>query len=336
MKNLHYKIQSLWYKKSPLRFLLWPFSLIFMAILTIRKFLYRIGLKKTVVFDCPVIVIGNITVGGTGKTPVVIALAAFLKSKGYAPGIVSRGYKGKCRLPELVNAGSDPNHVGDEAVLLAKRTGCPVVVCPNRVAAVTWLLKHESCDIVLSDDGLQHLALGRDFEIVVIDGQRLFGNGFLLPAGPLREPKKRLKTVQCCVINNGSKVNSFFLKPTFLMSLEPGSCVNLKTGKTLTQEVFKEQSNKNLYVCAGIGNPDRFFQMLRSKGFVFQEHAFPDHYCFQQTDFHFLKANAWVLMTEKDAVKCRAFADERYWYLPVDAKLPEAFFELIPYKNKKN
>ena len=331
--NFYNKIQSIWYGKSPLRFILSPFSIVFSGILMLRKLLYRLGLKKIVHFDCPVIVVGNITVGGTGKTPLIIALAAFLKSKGYSPGIISRGYKGACRAPELVCADSDPYRVGDEAVLLARRTSCPLVVCPDRVLAATWLLKNHPCDIVLSDDGLQHLALGRSFEIAVIDGDRALGNGFLLPAGPLREPISRLKTVQCCVVNGGEGKNPPYAAHQFTMHLEPDAIVNLKTGKLVEYNTLIG-SSLNLHSVAGIGNPRRFFSMLKSLGLTFKEHAFPDHYHFQLADFDFLEANAWVLMTEKDAVKCAAFADERYFYVPVTAKLPEEFFRINKHETK--
>jgi tetraacyldisaccharide 4'-kinase len=335
--DFHSKVQSIWYGKSPIRFVLWPFSMIFGGILIFRKLLYFLGIKKIATFDCPVIVVGNITVGGTGKTPLVIALAAFLQSRGYSPGIVSRGYKGTCKSPELVRADSDPNCVGDEAVLLARRTNCPLVVCADRVLATAWLLKNCPCDIVLSDDGLQHFALGRNFEILVIDGERGFGNGFLIPAGPLREPKNRLKTIQCCVINGGEDQNpALYVPHPFIMRLEPGAFVNLKTGQLLNHHLLNSAASefvcgvKKLHAVAGIGNPGRFFRMLKSLGLTFNEHSFPDHYYFQPTDFDFLEEHEWVLMTEKDAVKCTAFADERYWYVPVTGRLSEAFFRSLP------
>lgn len=318
-------IQKIWYKKSSLRFLLLPFSLIFAAVLWIRKMLYRTGIKKTTHFDCPIIVVGNITVGGTGKTPLVIALANFLQSQGYCPAIISRGYKGSNTLPRLVTADSDPKIVGDEAVLLARHVHCPLVVSPHRVAGVHFLRQKTRCDIVLSDDGLQHLALGRAIEIVVIDGSRGLGNGLLLPAGPLRESKDRLNTVDFCVVNQSDVGQT--ITNQFTMQLKPHGFINLKNHIQINMP--KEFIGKKLHAVAGIGAPERFFRMLQKLGITFTPHAFSDHYAFNADDFSFLKEDDWVIMTEKDAVKCEAFADERYWYLPVTAELPQSFFTAL-------
>jgi tetraacyldisaccharide 4'-kinase len=200
LKKVDRLVRNLWYTKTGLRFILWPLSLIFKSIIILRKAAYQIGIKKVTRFNCPVIVVGNITVGGTGKTPLILALAHFLTEKGLHPGIITRGYKGRVKKPELMFADSDPHHVGDEALLLARRSNCPVVVCPDRVAAANYLLQKTKCNVILSDDGLQHFALGRKIEIAVIDGTLGFGNGMLLPAGPLREPPSRLKTVDFCVV----------------------------------------------------------------------------------------------------------------------------------------
>ena len=320
-------IQKIWYKKSLLRFLLWPFSLIFAVILWLRRILYRTGIKKTTHFNCPIIVIGNITVGGTGKTPLVIALATFLQSQGYSPAIISRGYKGSGKLPQFVAADSDPKIVGDEAVLLARHTHCPVVVSPNRVGGVHFLRKKTHCDVVLSDDGLQHLALGRTVEIAVIDGSRGLGNGLLLPAGPLRESKDRLNTVDFCIVNGSIDDELKFtrlVQNQFTMQLKPNVAVNLKNHAQI--DIRTGFIGKKLHAVAGIGAPERFFHMLQNLGLAFTPHAFSDHYAFNADDFSFLKEDDWVIMTEKDAVKCEAFADERYWYAPVTAELPEDFF----------
>lgn len=378
-------IEKIWYQKSWISISLLPLSLLFSFISLCRQYLYRIGLKKTTQLSCPVIVVGNITVGGTGKTPLVIALADFLRGKGYMPGIISRGYPNCHRFPQWVTPQSDPNTVGDESVLLARRTGCPVVVCRSRVAAADFLLKHSDCTIILSDDGLQHFALGRTIEIVLIDGNRQFGNGFLLPAGPLREPKARLRQVDFCLINGTSRER--FQKNQFEMQLLPLGCipvglqdarlgaevtrdldfVDLKNPKeySLYFEGFSDQQNskvdvrsdaqsrilksngytnlmgsqrinlpdglagKIVHAVAGIGHPDRFFESLRALGLSFIEHVFADHYAFTIQDFAFLQQDAVVVMTEKDAVKCGAFADERYWYVPVDAKIDPDFFMKI-------
>lgn len=215
-------IDTLWYKKHFLVYFLRPFSWAYRMVMALRRWLYRLGIKKTTRFSVPVVVIGNITVGGAGKTPLVIELADWLRRKGWRPGLVSRGYGGSAtQLPYAVKADSDPRLVGDEAVLLASKTACPVVVCKDRVAAVAALLQDSDCNIVLSDDGLQHLALGRDIEIAVIDGERRLGNGFCLPAGPLREPEKRLKTVDF-IVTNGHALTS-----EWSMNLAPGEIVQL-------------------------------------------------------------------------------------------------------------
>jgi len=329
--NRHYiytLIQNTWYKESRLRFFLRPFSIIFGFIVYLRKILYQKGFKKITRFNCPVIVVGNITVGGTGKTPVVIAIAKFLQEKGYQPGIILRGYKGKSKQPQLVAKESDPSIVGDEAVLLARRTNCPVAICADRTASTDLLLKNNLCDIIISDDGLQHFALGRTIEIAMIDEELGFGNGLLLPAGPLREPKSRLDTVDFCITNvKEDEVKlSRLSKKEFLMQLMPNGFINLKTKEHIYVPV--ELYGKRLHAVAGIGSPAKFFRMLNAIKLLFIEHEFPDHHPFSLHDFEFLKSREYeaVLMTEKDAVKCESFADYRYWSVPVIARLSKEFY----------
>lgn len=299
---------NFWYKKTPIPYLLTPFSGLYRLALAIKTLSYRLGLKKTTHFSVPVIVIGNITVGGTGKTPLIIALAQFLLAQGYKPGIVSRGYGGQARhFPVDVTAASDPRMVGDEPVLIARKTGCPLVVDPNRVNAVRTLLQQHACNVVLSDDGLQHTALGRDIELAVIDGKRRFGNGFCLPAGPLREPIKRLQTVDFQVTRGGAQPGEWEMR--FI----PETIYNLQDKqRTLTAA----QCNQPVHAVAGIGHPEAFFTQLRQLGFTIQEHPFPDHHRFTAKDIDF-GANAVVIMTEKDAIKCEPFADRRHWCLPI-------------------
>lgn len=307
-----------WYRShSFLSILLLPLSWIFRAAVALRHFLYRVGLKKTVNFSVPVIVVGNITVGGTGKTPLVMWLANLLKKEGYHPGIVSRGYGGKKQLiPRWVDLNTDPQEVGDEAVLLAKRSQSPVVVCADRVAAVKTLLSKTHCDVVLSDDGLQHYRLGRYIEIAVIDSDRRFGNGCLLPAGPLREDKKRLKAVDFVIEHGKAKQGmlSMHLMGNHLASV----------GDSQGQMRIDSLKNKTVHAVAGIGHPERFFSYLRNKGLRIIEHVFPDHYLYCSADFNFMDSLP-VIMTEKDAVKCKKFADERFWYLPVDVEIDKVF-----------
>lgn len=312
-------IDQLWYQKNILSYLLLPFSWLYRSIISIRRTLYRLNLKKTTHFPVPIIVIGNITVGGTGKTPLVIYLAEYLKQQGWRPGIVSRGYGGHASL-QSVKLESDPRQVGDEPLLLAQKTGCPMVIGKDRVAAVKMLLAQSDCNIILSDDGLQHLALGRDLEIAVIDGQRRHGNGFCLPAGPLREPVSRLKTVDFIVSNGPAKSGEW---PMQLVPSQIYSLIN--PTETLTPQSLQGQT---IHAVAGIGNPQRFFKTLTDLGFKIIPHAFPDHYAFQAKDIDF-GPDATVIMTEKDATKCHSFADSRHWALAIHAELPIPFLEQL-------
>lgn len=295
--------------------LLWPLAGLFRVTTALRYFLYRCHLKKTIHFPVPVIVVGNIAIGGTGKTPFVIWLAEQLKKAGYHPGIVSRGAGGQTsKQPRKVTADSDPALVGDEAVLLARRTQCPLIISPNRVAAVELLLQTTQCDVVISDDGLQHYRMGRAIEIVMVDGVRQFGNQCLLPAGPLREPLSRLQRAQLVVVKGQHMQLS---GQTVVSVVDPT--------QTLPLDFFQHQT---VHVLAGIGHPQQFFTELRAAGLQVIEHVFPDHFRYQRQDIYFPDALP-VLMTEKDAVKCRPFANRHHWYLPVDARVDEAVAETI-------
>ncbi len=258
------------------------------------------------------IIVGNITVGGSGKTPLVIRLVELLREAGYQPGIVSRGYQGGSRYwPRRVTADSDPREVGDEPVLLARRCRCPVVVDPDRVSAAQTLLRSSDCDVILADDGLQHYRLARDLEIAVIDTRRL-GNRACLPAGPLREPPGRLRSVDF-VVGNGLAQEG-----EVLMVLAGERVVNLRDeGVSCTLKMLQ---GSLVHAVAGIGNPTRFFNHLRQQGIRVLEHAFPDHYDYTIEDLDF-SDELPVLMTEKDAVKCRDWVDDRCWYVPVQAQL---------------
>ena len=251
----------------------------------------------------PVIIVGNINVGGSGKTPVVIALYHLLKREGYKPGIISRGYGGNYKGFVWVTETNNPLNVGDEPVLIARHTQAPMVVAKKRELAIEALLKNSDCNIILSDDGLQHYALKRDIEIAVVSE---LGNQFLLPAGPLREPTSRLKTVD------------FIVRP----QLVGDTLVNLRD-PSITMAVM-QLDGRLIHAVAGIGNPCRFFKHLESLGARVIPHAFPDHYAFREKDLHF-QDDLMVVMTEKDAVKCQGFANEHCWFLPVEAKLDEKF-----------
>jgi tetraacyldisaccharide 4'-kinase len=313
-----------WYRLSWATLLLAPLSVVFALAVGVRRLLYRMGLFKTHRFPVPVVVVGNLTVGGTGKTPLVIWLVQHLKSKGYRPGIVSRGYGGGAsHWPQQVRGDSDPVVVGDEAVILAARTGQPVCVAPDRPAAIRALLQHHDCDIVLSDDGLQHYAMGRDIEIVVVDAERRFGNGLLLPAGPLREPRSRLKRADL-VIYNGNGGGDRSATGMYTMRMRQPQLVPLRVDSAPVD--LNTLAGCRVHAVAGIGNPQRFFELLRRYGLNLAEHRFPDHHRFKPEEIRF-EDDLPVIMTEKDAVKCRRFADSRHLALRVDAQ-PDARFVL--------
>lgn len=300
-----------WYQqRSFLAYLLSPLSWVYCIISVMRRNLYRWGIKKTRRFSVPVIVVGNITVGGVGKTPFVIWLANWLTSQGFRPGIVSRGYGGRANhQAQIVTDKSDPNLVGDEAVLLCQKTQCPMAIAVNRPRAVEKLLATFDCNIIISDDGLQHHALARDIEIVVVDAERQLGNRFCLPAGPLRESTRRLKTVDWVINNGGANEIS---EDYFTMGLRDVYQIN-QPEKKLNLQAFV---GRRVHAVAGIGNPPRFFQQLKNAGIQIIEHAFPDHYAYQESDLNF-NDDLLVMMTEKDAVKCREFANDRYWCVPL-------------------
>lgn len=317
-KKLALLLDKIWYKDQFIGTWLMPLGFIYRDVIKFRQFLYKIGFYKKNRLSVPVIVVGNITVGGTGKTPLVIWLAKLLQAEGYKPGIISRGYGGESgQWPAMVDSNSLVSQVGDEAIIIAKHSGCSMAVGPDRVNSATLLIKQENCDIIVSDDGLQHFALNRDLEIVVVDGDRWFGNGYCLPAGPLREPQEKISQVDFVVVN-GAKTDTSH----FEMTMAGGTAVNLVTQEVKPLEAFAGQ---NCVAVAGIGNPDRFFKLLANAGIASSNHPFPDHYAFQTADLSFNASQ--VLMTEKDAVKCTAFAQNYHWYVPVEAKLETGFAE---------
>lgn len=314
-------VQALWYKKRNLsRIFLWPFiplSILYATIITLRRLCYRAGLFQQRRFPVPVIVVGNLTVGGTGKTPLVIHICTLLKERGLNPGIISRGYKGKIKTPSLVTESSDPKLVGDEAILMARKLNCPIVVGANRPDALGYLLKTSPVNVVISDDGLQHYALYRDIEILVIDGLRRFGNGYCLPIGPLREPIDRLNSVDLVITNGGIPNNN-----EYDMDVKPSKVYNA-ISKTQTKMLayFKD---KVVHAVAGIGHPERFFRLLEAHHIRVIPHPYPDHYAFKANDIEFFDEYP-VLMTEKDAVKCSSFASSKHWVLPIKAMVSPLF-----------
>ncbi len=319
--------EAVWYRDHPLGVALAPLSWLYGVGVALRRAAYRAGLRRVCRCARPVVVVGNVTVGGTGKTPLVVWLADCLRRHGYRPGIVTRGYGGRAReWPQDVRADSDPVEVGDESVLLAQRTGCPVVAGPDRYGAARSLAERHDCDIIVCDDGLQHLALHRDVEIAVIDASRCFGNGRLLPAGPLREPIARIASVHLVVENGGGAgvVPGFTCasgRAAYPMRVRALSICPLTGDRGLAVAGWRERM---VHAVAGIGHPERFFATLASLGMRVIPHPLPDHHRFSAGDIDFGDGLP-VIMTEKDAVKCRRFAGRCHWYLPIAAELPEAF-----------
>lgn len=307
-------IARIWSGESPLWRLLLPLSWLYGLVSGGIRLCYKLGLKRAWRAPVPVVVVGNLTAGGNGKTPVVIWLVERLQQRGIRVGVVSRGYGGKAATyPLLLTADTTTAEAGDEPVLIFQRTGVPVAVSPVRSDAVKAILAHHDVQIIVTDDGLQHYRLARDVEIVVIDGVRRFGNGWWLPAGPMRERAGRLKSVDATIVNGG------VARPGEIpMHLEPGLAVNLRTGERRDVAQLPD-----IVAMAGIGHPPRFFATLEACGARPQKCvALADHQSLTYSDVSALVAVGQTLvMTEKDAVKCRAFADDNWWYLPVDAHL---------------
>ena len=287
------------------------------------QFLAGLGVQKS---KLPVVVVGNLTIGGTGKTPLVLAIVEGLRERGWKPGIVSRGYGGRVTAPRRVSPHGDALQVGDEPLLLARRSGVPVVVATRRIDAVRMLEASGEVDVIVADDGLQHYAMGRDVEIVVIDGLRRLGNGRLLPAGPLREPVERGAAADFRVVNGG-----FPEAGEIRMHLELDDAVSLD-GRT--RKPLAEFAGRRVHAVAGIGNPERFFKSLRDAGLDIEPHPFPDHHPFVGDDLQF-GDDAPILMTEKDAVKCRTFSPRNRWYVPARAELPESFLDAVARKLRR-
>ena len=314
-----------WYRASPVGVAFAPLGWLYCAVAMLRRALYSVGILKRVNLPVAVIVVGNITLGGTGKTPLVIWLAHWLRRHGYRPGIVTRGYGGRARdWPQVVHAESDPALVGDEPILLARHAASPVVADPDRVRAARTVIAG-GCDVVISDDGLQHYRLARDVEIAVLDGDRRFGNGRCLPAGPLREPLGRLAAVDARVTNGAAQAGEL------AMQLVETRFRALDSDRDWPVTEFR---GRRAHAVAGIGNPQRFFDHLRRLGVEIIEHAFADHHRFTPADLAF-GDDLPILMTEKDAVKCAAFADARMAYLAVEAQPDPRLGELVLGKLKE-
>lgn len=321
------RLDHYWYSSGPVSFALWPLSWIFSLLAVCRRRLL-VARQKPVPDNCPVIVVGNISVGGTGKTPMVIWLANMLKAYGMNPGIVSRGYGGKSNdWPQKVTRKSNPLMVGDEPVIIARSTSCPVYVDPNRPRAIDHLIRENLVDVIISDDGLQHYRMPRDIEIVMIDGVRRFGNQLCLPAGPLREPVSRLRSVDFRVVTSGQAQQN----DEYEMELRGNELINVRDPKKT--KLLKNFRRHQVHAVAGIGAPMRFFSTLTSAGVQVVMHPFPDHHVFKASDFEF-NVDLPVIMTEKDAIKCSHLVGDNVWYLPVKAKLGHEFATNLIHKLK--
>ncbi|PCJ22814.1 MAG: tetraacyldisaccharide 4'-kinase [SAR86 cluster bacterium] len=330
-------LEKAWEQKAGWLVLLLPVSALFQLLAGIRRKQQEVK-KATSSHKVPVIVFGNISVGGTGKTPLLMTTACELKELGFKPGIISRGYGGEATsYPLQINKKTSVNEAGDEAFLTAEKTLCPVVVDPDRNAALNFLLENNDVDVVLSDDGLQHYKMYRDIEIAVIDGQRLFGNGYCMPAGPLRESPKRLKEVDHVVVNGQAAENLDVLKSAITMQLEPRFLVNLCSGQKKPFIGAPFNMGNKVQAVSALGNPQRFYDLLARLPYQLETFSFPDHHPFSLDDFEQrgIDEHQPVVMTEKDAVKCRAFARPNYWYLAVDVQIDKSFIELLADQIKK-
>jgi len=309
--------------------LLWPASVAFGAAASVRRLAYRLRLARSHRVGLPVIVVGNLVAGGSGKTPLALWITECLRARGFSPAIVSRGYGGAAEAPREATIASEPAEVGDEPIVLARRSGCPVWVGPDRVAVIAALrAQHPECNVVVLDDGLQHYRLARDLEIAIVDS-RAFGNGYLLPAGPLREPPRRLRSVSAVVAHDVEKSvleRHAGNRPVFSMTLRGAQAH--RAVNALDRRRLEQFAGERVHAVAGIGNPQRFFRHLQAHGVQVIEHAFPDHHPFAPADLEFGDEDP-ILMTEKDAVKCKRFAKSNHWVLPVSAELEPAFAEWL-------
>ncbi len=322
---LQQRLIERWWRPEPPPHLLRLLAALYCAAVAVRRAGYRHALLPVRRVAVPVVIVGNLTVGGSGKTPLIIWLAQQLQKRGFHPGVVARGYQGQATSwPRRVTAQSDPREVGDEPVLIAQRSGCPVVVGPDRVAACEQLLAEARCDLLLADDGLQHYRLHRNVEILVIDGERRFGNGYCLPAGPLREPPNRRREVDLVVMNGGPAT----APDEWSMQLRADSARQL-----LPPYVQRPLStfHEPLHAVAGIGHPERFFTQLERAGLRIIRHPLPDHYPLTAGELEFGEGKE-VLMTEKDGVKYRPFATPHHWVVPVEAELKEGLVDAITHR----
>ncbi|TQV85837.1 tetraacyldisaccharide 4'-kinase [Aliikangiella coralliicola] len=323
-------IEKFWYSPGYFKWLFWPFSLVIQIIAMLKRFFYVQGIQKVNTSSVPVIVVGNITVGGTGKTPFISFLVNEFKTRNIKVGIVSRGYKSNAEnYPHIITEDDTVEVVGDEAFMQYHTTKVPMAVGADRASAVDALVQTHSLDVIISDDGLQHYAMARQFEILMVDGERQFGNQLMLPFGPLREPVSRVKSVDYVVVNGGdTEADLIDLSDGISLShmvIETSKLVHIKSDESVSLSNLKENS---VSAVAGIGNPNRFFKSLSKHCSGYEQKVFVDHHEFQESDFDDLK-NDIVVMTEKDAVKCRKFAKDNWYFLKINAKLTSEDFNQL-------
>lgn len=331
-------LQNAWYSKQKWVWILAPFTFLFWCISSLRRAAFKLGLKRIKHSRLPVIIVGNISVGGNGKTPVTLALVEYLQSQGHIPAVLSRGYGGtQTTFPHLLTEHCEPIIVGDEPALMAKRLNCPIVIDPKRARGSEFIEQHTNATVIICDDGLQHYALARSIELCVLD-KRGVGNGYLLPMGPLREGAWRLNSVDACILNANEDESaltsnlSLVSSPVFSMALKATKWVNVSTNEQMSINAFS-LAGKNVAALAGIGDPKRFFSTLHNLGIVpNKEIALPDHHHFQASD---IPSGYTVLMTEKDAIKCANIAHSDCWYLQVNAILPATFYAFLQTKLTK-
>ena len=319
------KLQDSWYRPVRIHWWLLPLEFLYRGVMQIRAFLYHYKIKRSFALDVPVVVIGNLTVGGTGKTPLVIALCNHFLSMGKQPAVITRGYKSESnQTSRIITEQDNAADVGDEAMLIYQHCHIPVIVGANRVASGCKAIEAFDCDVIICDDGFQHLRLKRDIDVVVVDGQRGFGNGHCLPVGPLREPTTAIKRSQAVVVN-GNDLNVDHPNQ-YTMSLNIQTAVRMNSGD---RSMLSQFTSEPVHAIAGIGNPDRFFQQLRHLGLQVIPHQFPDHHRFTETDIAF-DDDLPVLMTEKDAVKCRNFElSDKFWSVSVATDIEPDFYHYI-------
>lgn len=324
--SLSARLLQAWYRGHAWLWLLWPLERLYVWLVQRKRRQFLRGQLDSYRAPVPVIVVGNITVGGTGKTPLILWLIDYCRARGLRVGVVSRGYGAAApEWPWLVQASDSAAVAGDEPSLIVRRTGVPMAIDPRRPAALQKLLASHELDVVLSDDGLQHYPLARDLELVLIDAGRGLGNGRCLPMGPLREPATRLQSVDAVLLNGNTEDSA----QGFAMALQPVCLVNVRTGEQRALDLFA--TGQRVHAVAGIGNPQRFFITLRSLGWQPLEHAFADHAQYSAADLRFAE-DLPVMMTEKDAVKCQEFATDKFWYVKVEARPSAAFARWLEQK----